>query len=221
MLAMALCCIEGFHQRALNVPPSQEALAQGAPSQTYRFSPFTQAFRFTPEGDASILAMIALLLKVRSPAAVARFVVPVNVDPVEAVSGRWTPPHVSQERLKAVTPRIANSNTTSTIVGILRHVWIQATRFHTEPRSVLRGALACALFTVSDLAPTEAGHTTELRGAKSVRCDLERFAAVLAGKIDGHRSSSLRCRAGGVRTAARHSFVGHHYTQWHGGGGQR
>jgi hypothetical protein len=83
--------------------------------------------------NAAIVALIIALLARCSPAAVLWCVWPVDIDSIERVLRRRSAAHVGQKRSVVVAPSIANGDSSSTIVGVVRALLLITTPSGADP----------------------------------------------------------------------------------------
>lgn len=89
--------------------------------------------------DVVISFVIALLLKCR-PSNVTRFVIPVIIDTIQRMLGRWTLAHVIQERSEN-PPASTNLDAAPTILMIIRRSLVGASLNHPRPDAILGCAI--------------------------------------------------------------------------------
>lgn len=92
-----------------------------------------------------------------SPATVMWRVVPVVVDTIYRVCGRWARPHVSKKYRKRLTPLITDSNPAGAIKMPVRLARISATLNHALPRVVLGRYVATHRRTVRRVTASDGG----------------------------------------------------------------
>jgi hypothetical protein len=95
--------------------PPLDAHSQGAFGDPYASSPFSQAVRFSTEGDPQRLAIVLGLLERGGPLAVAWFIVAVVIDPFNRVVRRGSWAYVSEEVQERSSPAVAHRNPASAI----------------------------------------------------------------------------------------------------------
>jgi hypothetical protein len=107
-------------------------------------SPICQTFRFTAKHNEPVSAMVTILNRLCCPAAVARLVVTVVVDPVYRMPGRWSWRHILDEGQKRILPPFAHPNSAATVVRKLASKRIQTTVLESGP-NVKEGMAAVAV----------------------------------------------------------------------------
>ncbi len=85
-------------------------------------------------------AFVVIAFVSRYPAAISRFVVAVIVGAIEHFS-RWTFSHIGEEVSKAIgsTPTLADGYASTTVVSVLREIFVVASGEHVRPRLILTG----------------------------------------------------------------------------------
>jgi hypothetical protein len=78
-------------------------------------------------------ASVLILLRVCCPSAIARFVVAIVVDPVERETGRFFG-HIGEKVFKTISPSITHDNAATSVIFVIKRVFIVATSFHIRPR---------------------------------------------------------------------------------------
>src|SRR5213078_296340 len=86
--------------------------------------------------NALLGASIGYLLRRGSPAAVAGFVVAIDVDTVDAVVRGRLASHIGEDRLEAVVPTLADPDATTAIVLVVSVVRIGTPLKHSCPRTI-------------------------------------------------------------------------------------
>jgi hypothetical protein len=162
----------------LGVPASTEASVDRACAVPSPPSPFMQVRGLAESGEHHVAALVGPLLSHRRPSAILWRVWAVVVNSVDGVLGRRARPHVLKERLKAVSPAVADDNAAPAVVReglVARGV---ASLAHTTPCRVFGSVPPvdrvpmCGLPSPSQLALTT---SARLRGPV-----LERLAMALS-----------------------------------------
>lgn len=67
------------------------------------------------------------------PTAVIRRIVAIIVDAIERVFWRWARPHVAVKRHEVIAPTLADIDTPTAVIGVIRSLLVEATRLHASP----------------------------------------------------------------------------------------
>lgn len=149
--------------------------------------PFRQGHRQAMRRVAHIVSAVAALCFLVCPPAVAGFVVPVVVDPVEAVLWRWPLTHVSKEVAERGAPPIAYVDAATAIERISLVLLIAAAGDHPGPGFVLgRVGLSVGY----DPIGPGASARFDFAGAEGIRANLRLFAAIAYAPPKHARSTS-------------------------------
>ena len=97
-------------------------------------APLNQASLASSHRNIAVAGPVLLLLSRRCPAAIARLVVPIIVDTVEA-GARRALPHVGKEVLEAI-PALTDADTPASVAGVLRVVGVKTPLPHRAPDNV-------------------------------------------------------------------------------------
>ncbi len=104
--------------------------------------PCSDTHELPVEGEQFCSIGVSHLLLSRRPAAVARLVVPVVVDPVDLMFLRRTWPHVGKEVLERVHPTVANRDATATVAAPSFVIRVFASTFKASPDGIFAPLLA-------------------------------------------------------------------------------
>ncbi len=129
-------------ERPLYGPAKIEAGRQNKATHPKKGGPFRHAQGSAIEGQQTILTGVSHLRRPSGPAAVARLVVPVVVDPVDAVACGRSRPHVREEVEETVCarPAVAYPDAPAAVVGVHGVGWPRAAIPHLRPCQILRRA---------------------------------------------------------------------------------
>src|SRR5438477_11646839 len=100
--------------------PASEARLYGRRRQPGDDGPFSHASANSVDRQYAVVPLVMGLFCSCTPSYVARFIVAGIIAPIVAMIGRWTPPDVSKERLKAANPGIVDLDAAATIVNVVR-----------------------------------------------------------------------------------------------------
>jgi hypothetical protein len=162
-----------FGQDTLDRPTKSQATMNGCIVNTQSGGPLIDRQSFTVECQAMVHPAIVHLLKLSSPAAVARLVVAIIVDAIKGVLLAGPRPHVIVEVLERVSPAATDLNTPPAVVGIRFVPWRRASLNHSRP---------CLIFGCAGLTVRATGivATTGDRSPANQRgCRLDRLVATL------------------------------------------
>lgn len=128
-----------FCQSALDRPTSFEAIVKGVFCDSSNSGPLGQSFGFPLETDVAISTGIRVLNFCYCPATILGTIGSIVIYAVDTMSGRWSWPHVVEELLERIIPSIAECDSSSSVVGKIFYVGVQASVFHSPPYTVFCG----------------------------------------------------------------------------------
>ena len=88
-----------------------------------------------------------------SPAAVAGFIVPVDIDAIDGIARERFWPHVVHEGRKGVLPFIAHTDASRAVVLVAMILWIGTTLSHIAPREIFGGQMSTVGMAVASRSP--------------------------------------------------------------------
>ena len=124
-------------------------------------------------------AAIRTLFLSSGPFAVRRFVVAVVLETLQGMQARWARTHVGKEGGEVFAPTLTDANPATTVIGVLRHLWVEASGFHVRPDRVL-GRVPHAVRTIAFACFSVAKATTRLAVTRTeiVGCNKDRPSTV-------------------------------------------
>lgn len=122
-------------QGAFGAPPSLNPAFDSAGGEALFSFPLGHAESFAVELEHHVRSMVVGLRTVVRPSAIARLVVPINVDAVDRVPGRPRA-HVFNEGLEAVQPPLAHANAAAAVVLVTGEIRIRAASLRHCPRGI-------------------------------------------------------------------------------------
>lgn len=126
---------QGRNYSKLDGHSSCESCVKGIPVDSVNFRKLGDIKSFTIKSVNPVDSPIVHLLFSRCPAAIARFVVAVVINPIKR-HPLWLNAHIFKEVSKAIQPSIADRNTTPTVVREKFIAWVKASLFDTTPRII-------------------------------------------------------------------------------------
>lgn len=173
-----------FRQCSLDCPAQfSESIFKNLSAYASATRPLSYCHGLAIELYVMICASVVLLLNCCGPAAVAWLVVPVYVNAVDAVRAGWRLAHIAQECLERLSPCLADFNSSTTIVFVLRKSFVRASLDHCFPDDVNTSSTVA----MRRLGPRsgyrlKAPATPCVAGAKASSCRVGRSAAVASAK---------------------------------------
>jgi hypothetical protein len=164
-------------------PSIKETVADSVCRDAQYLGPLGNRSRHTVNADGSVRSLVPGLRGPSSPSAVAGFVVPVDVDPIDRVFRGRPGPHVGEECLVGFKPTLAHGDPTATVVVKL---WVGgpvAPRLHVLPRSVFNG-LVCTV------SPHGVADSLPLKAAARPRCPMHKRRCP---RSNGRTAVALAC----------------------------
>lgn len=129
-------------QRALVGPATVHAAEDRLVCHPGATGPALRRVLHALEFKESVLPRVTRLVNAWHPTAVARRIRSIVVVPFDGVTGRGLQAHVGKERAEIISPRVADRDASTAVVGVLRSIRIQASLLHCAPRSVFRALAA-------------------------------------------------------------------------------
>ncbi len=149
-------------------------------SPSFVASPATDV---APCDDAPLLAkcdrgrlFVGLLRATARPAAIARFVVAIVVDPVKRMLGRRPPTNISEECLERLLPSVADADAPAAVMDPSAQFRVRATFAHLTPRLVFRR-------TAHSVSAAQAGNGFTLETAATPMLPISEIAAMRSRDI--------------------------------------
>lgn len=124
-------------QGSLQRPTLSESPSQRVSLDAGDLRPFGKRLGFPAVGQQMVAALVSPLLSLRGPSDIPSFVIPVDVNPVNRVSGCRSRPHVGVELLER-RPFWTDRDPAPAVVSEADVVRITAPIAHVDPRGVLR-----------------------------------------------------------------------------------
>lgn len=157
--------VSAHGQRLVQRPPSRQSLMKRTDIDAEFACPLRDGLGAASVCQPVIVTPILGLLMCGCPPAIFWRVGPVVVNTVKRVGRRWSPSHVSIERLERFTPSVAHDDTASTIARICRRTLVIATTLRACPRRVL------GQMTLAVCRKSRSGHVTIQAAATPCRFD--------------------------------------------------
>lgn len=132
-------------ERLLDGPPGIEPVLQNLLFRAEHISPVLLAHCCSVESKQSATSRVSGLFKVSSPDAISRFIVSVDVFTFDRMSIGWLRTHVVVERLKAISPPLADRDSTAAIFCVPIILRVAASLDYVLPRTVLGSCSAPVL----------------------------------------------------------------------------
>ena len=184
-------------ERGLGAPASMYSLDKADIRQAGSFRPRGNTHGLAIMREQDVAAPIPALFFSRRPTTVARFVVPVVVDPVQLVRGGWSRSHVGDEVGERLGPPLADLDAAPAVPCVGPHRWVGTSLDHHAPQAMFRVvAFAMRPQPVSPMAP--ARDSWAFGNQRASRHDLRRAAIAAAMPLNAFVFSPSR--------AGRHQF---------------
>lgn len=135
-------------QCTFGTPAKVQPAAQLSVRHAALFGPISHALSLPAVGDPMSASLIAGLLSLCAPAAIARTIVTVAINAIKGVARAWPTPHVVEERLERLSPSVAHNNPATAVVPEVRPGLAITTIPHLAPR-IIFGRAVHAVFRLS------------------------------------------------------------------------
>ena len=187
-----------LRQRFFDRPPQNYyALPQHGEVKSAVPRPSKQRPCITTEGDIASYARVGVLRGLRSPTNILRLVMAVIVDSIDRMFVAWTKTYVRKERVERLSPSIAHSDTSPTVISEGAAPFIKTPLLHRGPCAMLSG-LTQTVCAVPRLKPAPLYAPARSRMS---RLEIRRLHCCVAAAIAsawGHAKATI-CKRGGYR----------------------
>lgn len=181
--------MERSGQRLFNRPPACEAFSERRRGNPNHVCPFGDTQCPSVEREKSITTLIAGLLVVGGPSAIAWFVALVVVDAIDRCFG-WPCTHIGQE-VREIQPALADGNPAATISSVRGIRRVSASLKNPHPDDVFGGPALVPRGPVSDgCASTEAAATGDIAGLQVLDRGQDYLAAKTSALPDDRRPAA-------------------------------
>lgn len=137
LLALAMIVATNWSEKVLLGPSISDPSRNSALSDASQSRSLSNCDLPSIQFNEPIVCSVGSLFRVGSPPAVARLIVPVDIDPINRVFGTWTRPHMSKECFEVVAPFSSNADASTAIVGVVGVFRIATSSNQVVPRAIL------------------------------------------------------------------------------------
>lgn len=124
---------------------------QSTNMNTSLIRPVYKGLRFPLVGNWFSISAIARLLLPCSPSYITWLVIPIVVNAVNGIFGRWRLTNIGEKGFKRCTPLLVNSNTTTAVLQKSMIAWVLTSPNHTAPSPIFFCSLSNARLTMSSI----------------------------------------------------------------------
>lgn len=133
--------LKRLSQSSFYCPSSLESIEQRMNSNSEMSSPFGNSHFLSVKFDQSRARPISCIFVTGRPSAIAWLIVSIIVNSINRVFSTWPWANICFKFLKAVSPLVANRDSSGTVANICRMIFVVASTFHPLPYHVKLGAV--------------------------------------------------------------------------------